>query len=101
MKPYQVDQQKWEKFPPQTQIRNIAAELARATDAQLHDRDAEWISQALERALAMIDASIEDKQWEQKRFLFGLRDAVADLYAHPTHPAMSRFIMNELLERHI
>lgn len=99
MKPYTVDQKKWEQFPWQAQMQNIAAELARVTSAQLHGQDAGWISQGFERALAMIDASIDDPQWKQKRFLFQLRDAVASLYAQPTDPAISRFIMNQLLER--
>lgn len=99
MKPYQIDATKWQRFTPDIQLRNIAAELARATNAELHHQSTAWITEAMERALAMIDASIEDSQWSEKKFLHQLRDAIASLYAHPADPAISRFITNELLAK--
>ena len=85
MKPYQIDQEKWQKFTSKAQLGNIAAELARVTDAKLHDQNQEWISQALERALAMIEASIKDPQWKNNNILFQLRDAIARLNTDSTN----------------
>ena len=95
MKPYKVDQEKWNKFPADVQLKHIAAELSRATSASLHD-DNEWASGAYERAITMIDASLEDPQWRDKGLLYRLRDAVAALYIGRVDPAISRFIYSQI-----
>lgn len=101
MKPYSVDHKKWHRFLPETQLQNIAAELSRASSAGLYE-NAEKKEQekgAYERALALIDASIADPQWKEKRRLYELRDAIAALYAGHGDPALSRFICSELIQK--
>lgn len=96
MKPYRVDQQKWVCFSKNTQIKHIAAELSRATYADLQSKS-EWRKGAYERAISMIDASLTDPQWKDRHFLYQLRDAIAALYIGKTHPAISNFIYSQLL----
>lgn len=101
MKPYNVDYKKWQNFPPEIQMQNIAAELSRASSAGLYANveKKEQAQGAYERALALIDASIADPQWKEKRRLYELRDAIAALYVGYGDPALSRFICSELMQK--
>lgn len=99
MKPYKVDRKKWDGFSPETQIKHIVAELSRATYADLRG-DEEWRKGAYERAIAMIDAAIESPKWQNKKFLYQLRDTVAALYVGKSDPAISNFICSQLLLRY-
>lgn len=97
-KPYKVDQEKWNKFSKETQLRHIAAEISRATQAALHENE-EWVKGAYERAISMIDASLDDPQWVDKSLLYQLRDALAALYVGKIDPAISRFIYTQIFEK--
>ena len=101
MKPYKVDHSKWHNFPAAAQLQNIAAELSRAAHAGLFNIEEKRVQEisAYERALALIDASIADPQWKEKRRLYELRDAVAALYVGHGDPALSRFICSELVQK--
>jgi len=96
-KPYKTDQEKWNKFPPGVQLKHIAAELSRATQASLRGNN-DLEKSAYERAISLIDASIEDSQWQDKSMLYRLRDAVAALYAEKTNPAVGNFIFFKVME---
>lgn len=90
---YKVDQKKWEKFSKSEQLRNIAAEMTRATQTALHKKEnIDWINGAYERAISMIDSSINDSKWKNKNYLYKLRNAIASLYAGEIGPSLSDFI---------
>lgn len=96
---YKVDQKKWEKFSKSEQLKNIAAELARATQTALHKKEnIDWIKGAYERATPMIDASINDSSWADKSYLYKLRNAVASLYAKEIDPSLSDFIYSKTMK---
>ena len=65
---YKVDQEKWNQFPVNIQLKNIAAELARATKAALYNKkeNRERINGAYERAITLIDASISDQKLKDR-----------------------------------
>ena len=98
MKPYKVDQKKWNEFSSAVQLQHIATELSRATQASLHN-DKEWREGAYERAIALVDATIDNPNQKNKEFFYQLRDALAALYVGKADPAISRFIYTEILER--
>lgn len=99
MKPYKVDRKRWNTFTPKLQLQHIAIELARATKASLRDNK-EWRGGAYERAISLIDASIESPLWKRKKFLYQLRDATAALYVGKEDAAISNFIFTQLLLRY-
>ena len=98
---YKVDQKKWNKFSANIQLKNIAAELARATQAALYNKkeNQQWINGAYERAITLIDASLADSKQKDKNLLYQLRDVVAALYVGNADPAIGRFVCNQILER--
>jgi hypothetical protein len=93
---YKVDKEKWNKFPADIQLKNIATELSRATQATLHN-DEEKRSGAYLRAISLIDASIEDPKWQDRKMLYRLRDSISALYIGNADPAISNFICQQLL----
>ena len=100
MKPYSVDEQKWRAFPANVQLKNIAAEFSRAAHAGagMSKEQKEQEKGAYERAIALIDATIADPQWEKDgAILYRLRDVAASLYVRGGGSAVSRFIGAELL----
>ncbi len=98
---YKVEEKKWRQFPPDVQLKNIAAELARASHANLYNTESkkEQAVSAYERALMLIDASLNDPQWKDREFLHELRDAVAALYVGTADSAISRLISSQLLAK--
>lgn len=98
MKPYKVDQEKWNKFSKDIQLNHIAVELSRATQASLHGNN-DWRDGAYERAISMIDASLDDPKWEDKKSLYRMRDALAALYVGKLDPAISNFIYMQIFEK--
>lgn len=78
-------------------LRHIATELKRAEKASERN-EADKLIGAYERILDMLDATIEDKNWEDKKNIFALRDAVATLYSGENHSALSRFFAASLLK---
>lgn len=93
---YKVNQEKWNQFPSDIQLKNIAAELARARSSGLRG-DKEKENNAYLRAISLIDASIADLKSKNKKFLYGLRDAVSASYAEGVDPAISNFIYTQIL----
>ncbi len=70
---------RWLRFSKKEQIGAVAAEILRAQIWQKKDKD-KFIS-ALERALELIDLTIEDKRWKQEYLMiFWLRDEIAKFY---------------------
>jgi len=98
MKPYKVHQKKWNTFSKSVQLRHISAELYRATKGSLHGNE-DWVRGAYERAISMIDASLDDPQWKDRAMLYQLRDAIAALYVGKTDPAIIRFIYTQIFEK--
>lgn len=78
------------------QMRHIATELTRATSAGAR-KQADLEQEALERALVLVDASLADPKWTDKKVLYRLRDALAALYGKHADPALSRYIAEALL----
>ncbi len=99
-KPYQPNKERWLTFPKEVQMRHIAAELSRATSAGLHGH-AGGGQEALERSLVLVDASLADPKWTDKKPLYRLRDALAALYATHFDPAVSRYIAETLLTANV
>lgn len=96
---YKTDQKKWENFSRNVQLKNIAAEIARATQSALYKKeDSDWFKGAYERAISMIDASLSDVKWQDKNFLYELRDAIASLYVGETDPSLSRFLCSQTMK---
>ncbi|TSC62819.1 MAG: hypothetical protein G01um101448_362 [Parcubacteria group bacterium Gr01-1014_48] len=77
-------------------MRNIATELTRATNAGARGQE-DLEQEALERSLILVDASLSDPKWGDKKSLYRLRDAVSALYAERSDPALSRYIAEVLL----
>jgi len=96
---YKVDEKKWKNFSADTQLKNIAVELSRATNSVLHQKDESFAKSSLERAISLIDASISDPKWNDKSFLYQLRDAVASLYSQKYDPSLTNFIYKRILEK--
>ena len=91
-----------EEFARDAQLKNIASEFAHAPSAGLRAVDhghVLWQEQAYERALALIDASLDDPKWQDQTLLYELRDAVAALFAEHSNPALCRLVMSYVLDR--
>lgn len=70
----------WEKFTKSEQLAAIGAEVVRASIWE--EKDKSKFMGALERALALIDASIDDPQWKGELYTpLYLRDEVGKYYA--------------------
>jgi hypothetical protein len=70
---------KWLKMSKHDQIAAIATEIMRASVWQ--DKDRENFLSALERAINLIDASLEDGRWKNYlSMLFWLRNKMAEFY---------------------
>jgi hypothetical protein len=98
VKPYKVDQGKWNNFSKNIQLQHIATELSRATQASLR-HEKEWKDGAYERAISMIDASLEDPQWQDRGLLYSMRDTVSALYIGKLDPAISNFVSTQIFEK--
>lgn len=72
--------EKWQRFSKSQQIGAIGAEIMRAKTWQ--GKDKENFLSALERALNLIDFTIEDIRWRsQLPMIFWLRNKMAEFYA--------------------
>lgn len=70
----------WQRFTPNQQIMNVLAECLRAKNA-LRISDARGKSLALERALELIDLTVEDKHsWTKLGDILRLREKIATWY---------------------
>lgn len=71
--------ERWQKFSKGQQLGAIAAEISRAKTWQNQDR--EKFLGAIERALELIDCSLDDNRWLGWRsMLYWLRDELANFY---------------------
>jgi len=71
--------ERWLKFSRGQQIGAIVAEIARAKTWQKTDRTKSL--SAIERALELIDSTINDKRWQgQRSMLFWLRQELSKFY---------------------
>ena len=95
-KPYQPNSERWLSFSREVQMRHIAAELTRATNASARGQG-ELEQEALERSLILVDVSLIDPKWVDKRVLNRIRDALGALYAKHPDPALCRYIAEGLL----
>ena len=76
-----MEREYWKNLTKREQLLAIAAEFTRAKVWQ-DNKDKEKFIMALERALEMIDLSLEDTKWRDSLLaLLRLRDEVAGFYA--------------------
>ena len=74
-----MELKRWESFNKRQQFLIIAAEFIRAKNWQ--DKDQEKFLLALERALELIDITIQDSKWRKDFYmLLKLREEVAKFY---------------------
>lgn len=74
-----ISQERWQRFSKKEQMMHIKAEIARAKNWQNQDKS-KFLS-ALERALELIDSSLDDNRWQDQRsMLFWLREQLSKFY---------------------
>ena len=73
-----MDIQKWSRFSLAQQLGNVGSELARARYWE-EKNDFKSRNNALERALELIDLTLEDKRWQMRlKEIARLRELVSD-----------------------
>ncbi len=73
--------ERWSTFSKRYQLLFIGTEFERAKEWQ-KEKTSTQFQGALERALALIDLSLNDPKWSEERYrLWVLRDAVAEYFA--------------------
>ena len=74
-----MNEDRWKKFSKHEQLMMVAAELERAKFWEKNDSE-KYLS-ALERALGLVDSSLEDKKWQDNfLLLLNLREELAKYY---------------------
>jgi len=72
--------ERWQKFPKETQILNIAAEFSRAKH-WLEKKDNKEVLNCLNRSFELIDLTINDSKWKKSlKELLRSRDVLAEFY---------------------
>jgi hypothetical protein len=72
--------EKWQKFPKETQILNIASEFSRAKH-WLGKKDKDEVLNCLDRAFELIDLTVNDFKWgDSLKELLRFRDILAEFY---------------------
>lgn len=95
---HKIKPEKWQKFSKKKQILNIAAEFCRIYQAELYKNvSPENIKHSYERALELIDLTLQDPKWHGCSELYQLRDSLAALYIGKTDPAIVKFFYTWLL----
>ena len=75
-----LDSKKWQSFSKEEQISNIAAEFSRAKN-WLAKNDKQEVLNCLNRALELIDLTIQDTRWKRAlNHLLRLREVLAQFY---------------------
>ncbi len=92
-----ISREKWFAMSKEIRLRHMATELKRAEKAS-ERKEKDMLAGAYERILDMLDATVEDKNWGDKKDIFALRDAIATLYSGENHSALSRFFASSLLK---
>ena len=95
---YKITQEKWNDFSKDKQILNIATELCRIYQAELHQNISRCdIKNTHERALELIDLTLHDQKWRRFHQLYELRDSIATLYLGRTNPIIVKFFYTWLM----
>ncbi len=89
--------EKWSKLSKKDQILNIAAELSRATH-WLEKDVFESAKDCYERALELVDLTLDDNRWKgNRRELAHFREVLASFYIRKTSPSMCDFFYDWLI----
>lgn len=76
-------------------MRHIATELSRGASAGARGQS-ELEQESLERSLLLVDTTLADPKWVDKKPLYRLRDALAALYTEHADPALGCYIAESL-----
>lgn len=96
---HKIKKEKWASFPKKAQLLNIAAELSRIYHGEIFGRQEEKnLRQTYERALELIDLTVQDPKWKGFKDLYQLREAISALYLKKSDPVIVRFFYNWLLK---
>ena len=89
---------KWEKVAKQAQIMNIGAEISRAQNWQ-NLQDQEKVRECIERALELLDLTIQDQRWEDKLGdLMRIREALCYFYSFESAPIITKIFLDWLTQ---
>lgn len=90
--------EKWASFPRKAQILNIGAEVSRAQNwRELNDR--EKAEECIERALELLDLTLQDKRWGDKLGdLLRIREGLGALYDPGSAPIIHKFFLDWLTD---
>jgi hypothetical protein len=95
---HKIKPEEWVKFSKKRQILNIAAELCRIQQGELYQNVGPGdIKNAYERALELIDLTLQDPKWQGFHQLYELRDCIATLYLGKTNPVIVKFFYTWLM----
>lgn len=74
-----MDLGRWKNLSARDQLGNIAAEILRAKS--MKNKDLNVYSQMIERAMSLVDASLNDPKWQKNPLaLLILRDELSNAY---------------------
>lgn len=79
-----LTQENWNSLPVDQQILNIGAELLRARNSLAHHQEGgETLQNSLDRALELIDLTVDDRKWPAGKLkeLLRFREVLAEFYA--------------------
>lgn len=95
---HKIEKEKWQAFSKKEQLLNIASEISRIYHQELQEKErSEQTMTAYERALELVDLTLQDPKWHGCSELFQLRDAICALYIGKTHPAIGKFFYTWLV----
>src|SRR3989338_8200715 len=90
--------EKWQGLPKRTQLLNIAAEISRLKSWQ-DTKDTEKVKECAERAMELLDLTLQDKRWEDKLGeLLRVREALGYFYHYPSAPIISKIFYDWLVQ---
>jgi hypothetical protein len=90
--------EKWSKLPKQAQIMNIGAEVSRAQNWQ-NLKEGAKVKECMERALELLDLTLEDKRWEEKLGdLLRIREGLAAFYVSDSAPIIYQVYLDWLTQ---
>lgn len=88
--------EKWSKFPKQTQIMSIGAEISRAQNWQ-NLKDRQKVKECVERAIELADLTIKDIRWkDQLGDLLRIREALGYFYSFESAPIIFNIYLDWL-----
>lgn len=93
-----ITQEAWNDLSKKEQALNIATELRHIYKGELYQNVAPTdIKKFYERALELIDLTLQDPKWRGYHQLYKLRDALASLYLGEPQPVIVSFFYNWLI----